>query len=98
MSGWYKDALKAKQRALELLNSVLNNVDSTGIDVALGSVLLFTEFELAHFDSKDWRPHIHGARALINSIKESEKLQYANMSSLRCFLISNCIVYVFVGI
>ena len=97
-SSWYKDALKAKQRALRLLNSVLNDVDSTGIDVALGSVLLFTEFELADFGPKDWRPHMHGARALINSVKEPYKLQYSNMSSLRRCLISNCLVYVFVHI
>jgi hypothetical protein len=97
-SSWYRDALIAKQRALRLLNSVLHDVDSTGIDVALVSVLLFTEFELADFGTKDWRLHIHGARALINSVKEPAKLQDSNMSSLRRFLISNCLVYVFVRI
>lgn len=93
-SRWYKDALIAKQRSLQLLNSALYNIDSTGIDVALGSVLLFTEFELADFGTKDWRPHIHGARALINTVEEPYKLQYSNMSPLRRFLISNCVVYV----
>jgi len=45
--------LIAKQRALRLLNSVLHDVDFTGIDVVLASVLLFTEFELADFGTKD---------------------------------------------
>lgn len=89
---WYQDALIAKQRALRFLNSVLNNVNSTSIDVALGSVLLFTEFELADFGTKDWRLHVHGARALINYVKETYKLHYSNMSSLRRCLISNCLV------
>ncbi|RDW63302.1 hypothetical protein BP6252_10847 [Coleophoma cylindrospora] len=92
-SGWYKDALVAKHRALRFLTAVLNDVDSTGIDIALGSVLLFTEFELADSGIKDWRLHMHGARALINSVKEPYTLQYANMSSLRRRLIANCLVY-----
>jgi hypothetical protein len=95
---WYKDALIAKYRALRLLNSVLNDVNSTGIDVALGSVLLFTEFELADLGTNDWRLHMHGARALINSVKDTYKLQYSNMSTLRRCLISNCLVYVFVHV
>ena len=92
LSSWYRDALIAKQRALKSLNSVLNDVNSTGIDVALGSVLLFTEFELADSGTKDWRMHMQGARALINSVKETYRLEYSRLSSLRRCLISNCLV------
>ncbi|KUJ21359.1 uncharacterized protein LY89DRAFT_577473 [Mollisia scopiformis] len=92
-STWYKDALIAKQRALGSLSSILNDVGSSDIDVTLGTILLFIEFELTDFGTKDWRLHMHGAIALINSMKEPYKLKHSNMSSLRRSLISSCLVY-----
>jgi hypothetical protein len=90
----YRDALVAKQRALHLLNSALNDMPPADIDVTLAVVLLFIEFELIDSGKDNWRWHINGARTIIDILCGSNKLAHTAMSSLRSCLISNCLVYV----
>jgi Fungal specific transcription factor domain len=90
----YRDALAAKQRALHLLNSALNDMPSADIDVTLAVVLLFIEFELIDSGKDNWRRHVNGARTIIDILLGSNKLAHTAMSSLRSCLISNCLVYV----
>ncbi len=88
----YQDALTAKQRALRLLNSALNDMASADIDVTLAAVLLFIEFELIDSGKDNWRSHINGARTLIDMLGGSNESARTTMSPLRSCLISNCLV------
>lgn len=90
----YRHALLAKQRALQLLSTALNNMNTELIDIALATVLLFVEFELIDSGKNDWRQHVNGARTIIWTLREHYQLSDSNMSSLRRCLISNCLVYV----
>ena len=87
----YRDALVAKQRALYLLNSALDDILSADLDVLLAVVLLFIELELIESGRDKWKWHISGARTIINRLGISTRTP---MSLLRRFLISNCLVYV----
>ena len=88
----YRDALSAKQRALRLLNSALNDMASADIDVTLAAVLLFIEFELIDSGKDNWRSHINGARTLIDMLGGSDESTHTTMSPLRSCLISNFLV------
>ncbi|RDW66967.1 hypothetical protein BP5796_09716 [Coleophoma crateriformis] len=89
----YRDGLIAKQRALQLLSTALNDMRTELVDIALATVLLFIECDLLDSGNNDWRFHINGARTIIGTLGQHSKLGDVKMSSLRRCLISNCLVY-----
>lgn len=88
------DALLAKQRALGLLRSTLDHIKPANVDVILATVLLFIEYELLYSGRDGWFCHLQGAKAIIEEYCTPQLLWETQMSPLRSFLISNCIVYV----
>ncbi|KAF2716177.1 hypothetical protein K431DRAFT_289638 [Polychaeton citri CBS 116435] len=89
----YRVALVAKQRALVMLNTALNNMGREDIDAILAMVLLFIEFELLDCGQKEWKHHIRGARTLIERISQTFGLSASNTTPLRRCLIANCMVF-----
>lgn len=64
----FHDALRAKQRALCLLKSALENMASVDVDVTLAVVLLLIRFELIDSGRGRWIFHINGARSIIEKM------------------------------
>jgi hypothetical protein len=89
-----ESALTAKQRALELLNIAIGQMEPKDLDGILATVLLFVQFEIMDSGRNEWRNHIRGARVLIDMARRSESNAVQPISSLRRCLISNHLVYV----
>lgn len=92
----YNDALIAKQCALRMLRIVLVNPRPTevDVDVALGAVLLFIQFQLVDSGRDHWRQHIDGARTIMQTYFGSNIATRSQASPLRRCLAANCLVYV----
>lgn len=88
----FHDALRAKQQALCLLKSALEDMASVDIDVILAVVLLLVGFELIDSGRGSWIFHIHGARMIIEKLIASTLATETALSPLRSWLISNCLV------
>jgi hypothetical protein len=88
------DALAAKFKALNFLQSALSNEAPMDLDVTLAVVLLFVEFELLDSGRDDWIHHIDGARKIIEKLCGLKVFSVGTISPLRRCLISNCLMYV----
>jgi hypothetical protein len=86
-------ALMAKQQALALLNSALSTMTLQDMDIMLAIVLLFVQCELMDSGKTDWKHHIRGARSLIKTVYGSGNVSKATVSTLRRYLISNCLMW-----
>ncbi|CAI6091417.1 unnamed protein product [Clonostachys chloroleuca] len=93
----FHDALRAKQQALCLLKSALEDMASVDIDVILAVVLLLVGFELIDSGRGSWIFHIHGARMIIEKLIASTLATETALSPLRSWLVSNCLVYDLLG-
>ncbi|KAH7274753.1 fungal-specific transcription factor domain-containing protein [Fusarium solani] len=91
----FHDALRAKQQALCLLKSALEDMASADVDVILAVVLLLIGFELIDSGRGSWIFHINGARMIIEKLIVSGT--ETAMSPLRSWLVSNCLVYDLLG-
>ncbi|KAL0933709.1 uncharacterized protein CTRU02_210508 [Colletotrichum truncatum] len=91
------DALKAKQRALCLLKSALEDMASADVDVVLAVVLLLIGFELIDSGRGSWVFHMNGARKIIEDLIASSIATETDFSPLRRWLVSNCLVYDLLG-
>lgn len=89
----YQHALLAKQKALRLLYLALEDPKMTAI-MKLASVFLFITLELIDSGKDDWRPHVEGARMLIQSLDLSGNVGAPSTEYFRDCLVSNCLVYV----
>ena len=67
-----ESALTGKQRALELLNIAIGQMEPKDLDGILATVLLFVQFEIMDSGRNEWRNHIRGARVLIDMARRSE--------------------------
>ncbi|KAF4843947.1 Acriflavine sensitivity control protein acr-2 [Colletotrichum siamense] len=82
----FHDALRAKQRALCLLKSALENTASVDVDVTLAVVLLLIGFELIDSGRSPWVFHINGARTIIEKLIAFGPEKATALSPLRsCF-------------
>lgn len=88
----YSLALTAKQQALTSLSSAISTMSLDDTDVILAIVLLFVQCELIDSGKNNWKHHIRGARSLINMVYRSGCISKAEMSPLRRYLISNCLM------
>ncbi|KAE9579814.1 hypothetical protein CGMCC3_g4375 [Colletotrichum fructicola] len=93
----FHDALRAKQRALCLLKSALENMASVDVDVILAVVLLLIGFELIDSGRGRWIFHINGARLIIEKLIAFGPETATALSPLRSWLVSNCFVYDLLG-
>ncbi|KAH9225606.1 hypothetical protein K456DRAFT_1731680 [Colletotrichum gloeosporioides 23] len=93
----FHDALRAKQRALCLLKSALENMASVDVDVTLAVVLLLIGFELIDSGRGRWIFHINGARSIIEKLIAFGPETATALSPLRSWLVSNCLVYDLLG-
>lgn len=85
-------ALEAKYRSLSLLCTILSGNAAIQSDITLAVVLLFIELELLDSGRDNWTHHINGARRIIEKLCDTNALWEQPMTSLRKFLISNCLV------
>lgn len=81
-----RDALTAKQKALRLMHSALQDIDLTGGDVALAAALFFVNVELIESGKHGWRPHLEGAGKIMTLLQPSS----SSDSALRDYLLSDC--------
>ncbi|KAK9235252.1 fungal-specific transcription factor domain-containing protein [Lipomyces kononenkoae] len=93
----FHDALRAKQQALCLLKSALEDMASADVDVILAVVLLLIGFELIDSGRGSWIFHINGARIIIEKLIASAPATETALSPLRSWLVSNCLVYDLLG-
>ncbi|KAI8722962.1 hypothetical protein NCS52_00150800 [Fusarium sp. LHS14.1] len=93
----FHDALRAKQQALCLLKSALEDMASANVDVILAVVLLLVGFELIDSGRGSWIFHINGARSIIEKLLASGPETENPLSPLRSWLVSNCLVYDLLG-
>jgi hypothetical protein len=83
----YHDALRAKQQALCLLKSALEDIASADVDVILAVVLLLVGFELIDSGRGNWIFHIHGARIIIEKLIAFTLATETALSLLRSWLV-----------
>ncbi|CAG9983572.1 unnamed protein product [Clonostachys byssicola] len=93
----FHDALRAKQQALCLLKSALEDIASADVDVILAVMLLLIGFELIDSGRGSWTFHINGARIIIEKLIASTLATETAFSPLRSWLVSNCLVYDLLG-
>ncbi|KAF5025406.1 hypothetical protein F66182_2508 [Fusarium sp. NRRL 66182] len=83
------DALVAKQKGLQLMPDALRNIDTIGADVVLATVLFLINSELIESGWQSWRPHLEGAKKLLNMIEPHTSFD----ETLRDYIIADCYVY-----
>ncbi|KAM5354088.1 hypothetical protein ACJ41O_000738 [Fusarium nematophilum] len=83
------DALVAKQKALQMMPSALQNIETIGADVILATVLFLCNVELLESGWQSWRPHLEGAKRLLNLVKPHGSFNDA----LRDYVVSDCYIY-----
>ncbi|KAF4458668.1 fungal transcriptional regulatory [Fusarium albosuccineum] len=93
----FHDALRAKQQALCLLKSALEDMASADVDVILAAVFLLIGFDLIDSGRGSWIFHINGARTIIEKLIASAPATETPLSPLRSWLMSNCLVYDLLG-
>ncbi|EOD45031.1 putative acriflavine sensitivity control protein acr-2 protein [Neofusicoccum parvum UCRNP2] len=96
---FYRDALVAKHKAIQLLRHSLEHVDTVNRDVLLAAVLLFVNFDLVNSGKEDWKVHVEGARRLIEGFDLSgdDVKSSTMMGTLRDFVIADCLTYYILG-
>lgn len=82
----WQDSLVAKHRALRLMHSALQNIDSSGVDVVLAAVLFFINVELIESGKHGWKAHLEGAANLMNLLGPTD----ASIRELRDYMLSDC--------
>ena len=92
----YKDALVAKQKALELLAQHIASVNETNIDLILVTILMFVNYALVESGRDKWKVHMDGALNLIKRLGEPPYLQRP-MSRLRQTILSDFLVFYILG-
>lgn len=88
----FHDALRAKQKAICLLKSALEDMTSADVDVILAVVFLLIGLELIDSGRDSWLFHINGARMIIEKLLASGLETENALSPLRSWLVSNCLV------
>ncbi|KAK5991260.1 Acriflavine sensitivity control protein acr-2 [Cladobotryum mycophilum] len=83
------DALVAKHKALRLMSSALQDVESAGGDAVLAAALFFVNVELIESGKHGWRAHLEGAGRILSLIQHTKAWD----SSLRDYLLSDCFIY-----
>lgn len=84
-----RDALVAKAKALRLMHTAIQDLDSTGGDVALAAALFFVNVELIESGKHGWRAHLEGAGRIMSLLQPSSKSD----DGLRDYLLSDCFIY-----
>ncbi|KAE8405969.1 fungal-specific transcription factor domain-containing protein [Aspergillus pseudonomiae] len=91
------DALSAKQNAIHLLKTALENLPSTDVDLIVTVILLFINLELIDSGKNAWRAHVEGAMKLISSLKSFENDQLSPIALIRDRITSDCLTYHVLG-
>ncbi|KAK1487653.1 hypothetical protein CTAM01_11686 [Colletotrichum tamarilloi] len=86
------DALMAKQQALGMLQSALEDMATVNVDLILAVVLLLISCELIDSGQGNWMFHISGARVIIEKLIATAMATETAWSPLCSSLISNCLV------
>ncbi|KXH37642.1 hypothetical protein CNYM01_08366 [Colletotrichum nymphaeae SA-01] len=86
------DALMAKQQALVMLQSALEDMTTVNVDLILAVVLLLISCELIDSGQGNWMFHINGARVITEKLIASAMATETAWSPLCRSLISNCLV------
>lgn len=87
----FRDALVAKQKALQSLRQALDNVETLDREVALTTILLSINFELVSSRMDDWKVHVEGARKLIDYFQLPSGTPSSQMGQLRDYATADCL-------
>jgi hypothetical protein len=80
------DSLVAKQKALQLMNYAVQNIETVGVDVVLAAALFFVNVELIESGKHGWRAHLEGAGLIMSLLPPNT----AASESLRDYMLSDC--------
>ncbi|KAF5231347.1 hypothetical protein FAUST_9317 [Fusarium austroamericanum] len=83
------DALVAKQKGLQMMPEALRNIETIGADVILATVLFLINSELIESGWQSWRPHLEGAKKLLNMTEPFA----SSDTTLRDYIVADCYVY-----
>lgn len=81
-----RDALIAKDKALQLMHVALREVDDMGVFVILAAALFFVNVELIESGKHGWRAHLEGAGRIMSMLPEAA----TSHEALRDYLLSDC--------
>lgn len=82
------DALVAKHKALQLMPSAIQNIDSVGTVIVLAAALFLVNVELLESGKNSWKPHLEGAARILSLIQPLALFD----ESLKDYIMSDCIV------
>ena len=85
-----RDALVAKQKALQLMHFAVQNVETVGGDVVLAAALFFINVELIESGKHGWRHHLEGAARITSFLQPGS----ASDEALRDYMLSDCFMCV----
>ncbi|KAK2768720.1 hypothetical protein FQN54_000576 [Arachnomyces sp. PD_36] len=92
-----RDALTAKQKALQFLRQALDNVETVDREVVLTTILLSINFELVASGNDEWKVHVEGARKLIDHFQLPSGTPGSPMGQLRDYATADCLIYYVLG-
>lgn len=81
-----QDSMVAKQKALQLMNHAVQNIESIGADVVLAAALFFVNLELIESGKHGWRAHLEGAGRIMSMLPPGRAADEA----LRNYVLSDC--------
>lgn len=85
---WAVDALVAKQKALQMMPSALESIDTIGGHVILAAALFLVNTELIESGRNGWQPHLEGTRKIMSLLQPLAAVDEA----WRDYVMSDCIV------
>lgn len=85
------DALLAKQKALQLMPSAIQNMNGSGGDVLLTAALFLVNVELLESGRRCWKPHLEAAAKLLKCLEPTTPLN----EEIRDYIVSDSIMYVY---
>lgn len=86
-----QDALIAKHKALRLMRTAVQRIDSVGIDAILAAALFFVNVELIESGKHGWKAHLEAAGWIMSHLPPDLE---APTRDLRDYLLSDCSRYV----
>lgn len=82
-----QDSLIAKHKALRLMHSAVQRIDSLGVDTVLAAALFFINVELIESGKHGWQAHLEGAGRIMSLLPPDLD---ATTRDLRDYLLSDC--------
>ena len=83
-----RDALVAKQKALNLMRTALQDMENWNSDVVFAAAYCFVNLELTESGKTGWKAHLEGTVRLMGLLNQSK----SSTGKLRDYMLSDCAV------